>query len=151
MSKNISLKKASVKQLERELTKRRTNKIAELTREKDRIENKLEDLLGSTTSKDSTVVTTKQPTLKSSNRVKKSMAKARVVNEKPLKKRIPEIAADGQVRSTKEYVEALQKAGWKTSSNNPQSVVAAALAELHKENVMRRVEEGRYQISVIGV
>ena len=139
MSKGNSLKKISTKQLKREITKR---EISDLESQKTMIDKKIKSLGGN-----EHVVEKLNKKAKKALKVKKAMHKGRSVNNISLTTRLTTVAADLAVRTTKEYVTALENNGWKSTSAKPYYVVAAALATLEKKNVFRRIEKGSYQLA----
>ncbi len=155
MSKNIN--KMSIKQIEKVLNNRREQQISELEKEKAQIDKKIEGITQfiyetsptlSTVKKGSKRTTVSKTALlaKKPRQMKKaSMKKIRSADGKSLRTRLLEIGADGQVRSIKDFITALQQSGnWQTSSDDPYSVVAAALGA--KNNGFNRVEKGKYQV-----
>lgn len=141
MSKSTSLKKASIKQLENEISKRRTAKIKELEAKKNQIEKEIRAWSGNSTESVAETMTSGN-----SKTLKKSMSKNVVVSEESLKDRLVRIAGDRAVHTTSELLSMLENEGWKSTSAKPYYVVAAALASLEKKNVFRRINKGSYQL-----
>lgn len=153
MPKKSSLKNVSIKQLEHELNKRKQEKIAELNQEKTAIEEKLRSLTGNTVTVASSTAHVKLPTtaLKKAHKVKRALhkkvvTKKRILGAQSLKDRVLSIAKDGAERTTNDFISDLTKDGWKSTSAKPYYVVAAALANLEKHKLFRRVAKGKYQI-----
>lgn len=145
MSKGTSFKNASIKQLERALQIRKNAKIEELRKECNKIEQKIIELGGSIDTNTTGVV----EALVSPNktpRIKKSMQKTRILNDKSLKDHLMNIASDGKARSATDFLTELKNSGWKSQSAKPYYVVAAALAAQEKKNVFRRIDRGTYEL-----
>lgn len=141
MSKGTLLKKASIKQLEHEINKRRVIKVKQLEAKKQEIDNEIreiESIVGDVIVE--TISNNKSKTLK------KSMSKSVVTNEESLKERLIRLGNDRGVRTTSELLDMLEADGWKSTSPKPYYVVAAALASLEKKNVFRRISKGSYQL-----
>jgi hypothetical protein len=146
MSKGTLLKKASLKQLEQEVSKRRTKKVKELEEKKQRIEAEIRDLNGNI------IETIIEPKVSGAKTLKKSMRKNApvVVIDEPLKERLVRLARDGGIKTTKYLLSTLEAEGWKSTSARPYYVVAAAMASLEKKNVFRRITKGSYQLVTEG-
>jgi hypothetical protein len=141
MSKNNTLKKASIKQLEQELNARKSTKIAELKLEVSKLERQINELSPKTVGVIETLPT------KKITRLKKSMARGRIVGKKSLADLLVDIGENApETRKINEYKTALEAGGWKSSSPTPYYVVAAALAAQTKKRVFRRVSEGSYEL-----
>lgn len=142
--KGTLLKKASIKQLENEINKRRTAKVKELEAKKQEIETEIRKING--IEGDTVVETGINGSVKT---LKKSMSKSVVPvveNNESLKDRLVRIGKDRGVHTTTYFLNTLENEGWKSTSAKPYYVVAAALASLEKKNVFRRIEKGSYQL-----
>ncbi len=137
MSKaTVSLKEIPMKQLMREVDRRRTEKVSALEKERAEIDEKIRSLGGSTILETESMTTTKK--------LSKSMKREKVSSDISLISRMRNIAGDGQARSAKEFVIALQNDGWKTTSENPKSMVSNILST--KKDVFTKEKRGSYKL-----
>lgn len=138
---SISIKKASMEQLEKELRKRRLEKLAKLEADKNEIEKKIQQLSNSED------ITTKINSKHNKLKIKKMVANHKGSSDKPsLKTRIMNYVADGKSYTIKELLDMCQKDGWTTSYHKPYQVVATMAATLQKANKLQKVNKGTYKI-----
>lgn len=128
---STNIKDLSIKQLQSEITRR---KVAELKQQKTMIDKEIEKI---SSNSDKAI---KSP------KVKGSMKRGRTVDGASIGTRLIEVGSDGKGRTTEEFVTAMQEKGWKTSSKNPVSVIAAALSAQEKKKVFQRVSKGTYAL-----
>lgn len=136
MTKTIALTEASLSQVAAQHAKLKSAKIQEL-------EAEIAALKGNALP--SKMIPTMGQILATTKKIRKSVKKT-VKNEQSLRSMILELSADGQQKTIKELLAAVQVKGWKTSSSNPYMLVASECSKMSRVGQMNRVADGTYQI-----